>query len=90
MDVHMPEMDGFETTRRIRERERPSGTHLPILALTANALPGDRQQCLNAGMDGYLSKPIQSQQLYRAIDDLLGGAGSSGPPGKQSHHAQVA
>ena len=71
MDVQMPEMDGFEATRRIREQEKKTGAHLPILAMTAHALDGDREKCLSAGMDGYLAKPVQSAQLYKAIEDLL-------------------
>jgi signal transduction histidine kinase len=71
MDVQMPEMDGLEATRRIRELERKTGAHVPILAMTANALQGDRDKCLGAGMDGYLTKPVQSNQLYQAIEDVL-------------------
>jgi CheY-like chemotaxis protein len=71
MDVQMPEMDGLEATRRIRELERKTGTHVPILAMTANALQGDRDKCLGSGMDGYLTKPVQSNQLYQAIEDVL-------------------
>jgi two-component system sensor histidine kinase/response regulator len=61
MDVQMPEMDGFEAT--IREREKHNGAHIPIIALTAHAMKGDRERCLTAGMDGYLSKSIRSQEL---------------------------
>jgi signal transduction histidine kinase/CheY-like chemotaxis protein len=67
MDLQMPEMDGFEATAIIRERERVSGTHLPIIALTANAMVGDRERCLRAGMDGYVSKPIDLQRLLAEI-----------------------
>lgn len=71
MDVQMPELDGLEATRRIRELEKKTGAHLPILAMTANAMQGDREDCLKAGMDGYLAKPVQSNQLYQAIEGLL-------------------
>jgi len=67
MDVQMPEMDGIETTARIREREKVSGGHVPVLALTAHAMPGDRARCLAAGMDGYLMKPIQPAMLLDAL-----------------------
>lgn len=71
MDVMMPEMDGFEATRRIREKEKVSGAHLPIVALTAHAMQGDRELCLNAGMDGYVSKPIDLEELFSVIENLL-------------------
>jgi signal transduction histidine kinase/CheY-like chemotaxis protein len=67
MDLQMPEMDGFEATALIRERERTTGEHLPIIALTANAMVGDEERCLQAGMDGYLSKPIDIRQLLAEI-----------------------
>ncbi len=67
MDVQMPEMDGLEATRRIREREGPMAAHTPILAMTAFAMPGDRERCLAAGMDGYLSKPFRPAELEEAI-----------------------
>lgn len=70
MDVQMPVMGGFETTKRIREMEQASGEHVPIIAMTAHALKGDREKCLAAGMDGYISKPIQSEELYQAIVEL--------------------
>jgi signal transduction histidine kinase/CheY-like chemotaxis protein len=74
MDVHMPEMDGFEATAKIREREQDSKTtrKTPIIAMTAKAMKGDREQCLDAGMDGYVSKPVKRQLLFDEIDRVLG------------------
>mgnify|MGYP001181036242 CR=1 FL=1 len=71
MDVEMPEMGGFEATEHIRRREGDTGRHLPILALTAHAMKGDRERCLKVGMDGYVAKPIQARELYQAIAELL-------------------
>ncbi len=71
MDVQMPELDGIEATRRIRQREQGSGKHTPIIAMTANAMKGDREHCLEAGMDGYLAKPIDAHRLYEAIDKVV-------------------
>jgi two-component system sensor histidine kinase/response regulator len=67
MDIQMPEMDGFEATRSIRAAESISGEHLPIIAMTAHAMKGDRERCLQAGMDEYVTKPIQAADLMRAI-----------------------
>jgi CheY-like chemotaxis protein len=72
MDVQMPELDGLETTTAIRERERTTGGHLPIVALTAHAMKGDAERCLEAGMDAYLAKPLQPRALVAAIDGVLG------------------
>jgi CheY-like chemotaxis protein len=68
MDVQMPEMDGFECTTIIRERERTTGAHLPIIAMTAHAMKGDEARCLSAGMDGYLSKPIQPDEFFEVVE----------------------
>jgi CheY-like chemotaxis protein len=70
MDVQMPEMGGYEATSAIRAAEQPSQRHIPILAMTAHAMKGDRERCLEAGMDDYVSKPIQAAALYEAIDRL--------------------
>jgi two-component system, sensor histidine kinase and response regulator len=67
MDVQMPEMDGFECTAVIRERERSTGRHLPIIAMTAHTMTGDAARCLAAGMDAYVSKPIQPDALFDVI-----------------------
>jgi CheY-like chemotaxis protein len=75
MDVQMPELDGLETTAAIRRKEREKGGHIPIIAMTAHAMKGDREQCLGAGMDDYLSKPIQPRELMEVIEQQLKGAG---------------
>jgi CheY-like chemotaxis protein/HPt (histidine-containing phosphotransfer) domain-containing protein len=67
MDVQMPEMDGLEATTAIRAVERRQGGSVPIIAMTAHVLPGDRERCLDAGMNGYIAKPVRAQQLYAAI-----------------------
>lgn len=71
MDVQMPEMDGFEATHAVRDKERSSGEHLPIIALTAHAMKGDQERCLAAGMDGYISKPIQTTELFALLERLV-------------------
>jgi signal transduction histidine kinase/CheY-like chemotaxis protein/HPt (histidine-containing phosphotransfer) domain-containing protein len=73
MDVQMPEMDGFETTAAIRRMEKEKGGHVPIVAMTAHAMKGDRERCLEAGMDDYLSKPIQPKELIEMIERQLKG-----------------
>jgi CheY-like chemotaxis protein len=68
MDVQMPVMDGLDCTRAIREKEKARGGHIPIIALTAHAMSGDRDRCLSAGMDGYASKPVRAEDLFREIE----------------------
>jgi CheY-like chemotaxis protein len=70
LDVQMPELDGLETARAIRTSERNGSVHMPILAVTAHAMNGDRERCLAAGMDGYITKPIQVEQLFAAIEQV--------------------
>ncbi|WP_052507462.1 response regulator [Desulfonatronovibrio magnus] len=72
MDVQMPEMDGLEATRIIREEEKVTGGHLPIIAVTAFALKGDRERCLAAGADSYVQKPIRKDDLFREMSAVLG------------------
>ncbi|HUT94750.1 MAG TPA: response regulator [Thermoguttaceae bacterium] len=72
MDVQMPEMDGLEATAAIRAREKQTGAHVPIIAMTAHAMKGDRERCLDAGMDRYISKPIRARVLFEVIDEVVG------------------
>jgi len=71
MDVQMPVMDGFEATAGIRSQEKATGAHIPIIAMTAHAMKGDRERCLAAGMDGYIAKPIQPKELYETLERFL-------------------
>jgi CheY-like chemotaxis protein len=71
MDIQMPEMDGFEATAAIRAQERVHRGHIPIIAMTAHAMRGDQERCLAVGMDGYVTKPIQMQELLDAIETVL-------------------
>ncbi len=80
MDVQMPEMGGFEATAAIRAWERDAGTHLPIIAITAHVMKGDRERCLAAGMDDYITKPFDSRNLCRLIEKAAGAAPSEPPP----------
>ena len=85
MDVQMPDMDGFAVTEAIRAKERATNTHVPIVALTAHAMKGDRERCLAAGMDAYASKPIRAAELFEVIARLLpsDGEGAKGTPGPE-------
>jgi len=71
MDIQMPEMDGFEATAAIRKKEQETGAHLPIIALTAHAMEGDRERCLAAGMDAYVAKPVSPQDLLEAMEAVM-------------------
>jgi len=71
MDLHMPDMDGFSAARMIRERERGGDLHLPIIAITACAMKGDRERCLAAGMDDYVSKPIIPGELFEKLAKIV-------------------
>ncbi len=71
LDVQMPLLDGFETARQIREKERTTGKHIPIIAMTAHTMKGDRERCLESGMDSYVAKPVHGQELAEAIDSLF-------------------
>jgi CheY-like chemotaxis protein len=81
MDVQMPEMDGFQATRAIRERSE--WQDLPVIAMTAHAMKGDRERCLEAGMDDYVSKPIQRDELFKAIEKWTDGRGTEKGEGNE-------
>ncbi len=81
LDVHMPELDGFQVVEAIREHERAAGGHLPVIALTARSRKEDREQCLAAGMDDFLAKPIQAANLWAAIDRVVDAQPPADGPG---------
>jgi two-component system, sensor histidine kinase and response regulator len=90
MDVQMPVMSGLEATAAIRQRERATGHHVPIIAMTAHAMSGDRERCLQAGMDGYVAKPLRPDELLAVVDGLLGRDGASPEPVRRSVAAAAA
>ena len=90
MDVQMPEMNGFEATAAIRRQEAETGGHVPIIAMTANAMQGDRERCVEAGMDDYLSKPIQAEQLNELIKGLNERNAAANEPSPQPANETVA
>jgi two-component system sensor histidine kinase/response regulator len=90
MDVQMPEMGGFEATAEIRSRERVTGGHQPVIAMTAHAMKGDRERCLEAGMDDYISKPIQASRLFELIECHVGADESSEVPSDSGFNSQQA
>ena len=73
MDLQMPIMDGFEATAAIREKENTNGHHMPIIAMTAHAMKGDKEKCIQAGMDEYVSKPMKAVELYSTIGRVMRG-----------------
>jgi len=87
MDMQMPVMDGLETTREIRSREQASGRHIPIVAMTANAFEEDRRKCFEAGMDGYVVKPLSVAAVQKEIDRVMAKlevvAGQEAVPGRR-------
>jgi len=89
MDIRMPELDGFAATAAIREREKTTGHHLPIVALTAHAMEGDRERFLDAGMDGYLSKPIHVQELEEMLAGFTRRVVEQKPPGEATMRSPV-
>ena len=90
MDVQMPELGGCEATVVIRDRERATGLHTPIVALTASAMAGDREACLAAGMDAYVSKPLRPDELFAAIDSVCGPlGGADGQPASETPPAET-
>ena len=90
MDVQLPEMDGFEATAAIREKERSTGRHIPIIAMTAHALKSDKERCLSAGMDAYVSKPIRTDELFGTIEKVLAGMRPSDASSQAENVAEIA
>jgi two-component system, sensor histidine kinase and response regulator len=79
LDIHMPELDGFRVVAAQRRREQGTGTHLPIIALTARSAAGERERCLQAGMDDYLAKPVRAAELFAALDRVMSSGGAPAP-----------
>ena len=72
MDCQMPEMDGFDATMEIRRREKENGGHIPIIAMTASVMQGDRERCLESGMDDYIAKPVQPEEVKASLARWVG------------------
>lgn len=89
MDIQLPEMDGYEATMRIRGHERQTDGHVPIVAMTAHSMVGDREKCLNIGMDGYLAKPINRDSLRAALGRAVKTPGDTAPAGQAPHVANT-
>lgn len=85
MDVQMPEMDGFEATAVIRECEKATGTHIPIVAMTAHAMKGDYEHCLEAGMDGYVSKPLKPEEFFAVLEGAVPTTDATDPTRPMPH-----
>jgi CheY-like chemotaxis protein len=79
MDIQMPELNGLETTAAIRAREKGASYRLPIIAMTAHAIKGDREICLRAGMDAYLAKPVRADEMFQTMEDLIRDIGNGAP-----------
>ena len=79
MDIEMPDMDGLQAASLIRRQEHELGRHIPIVAMTAHALPGVREKCLAAGLDGYVGKPVRKNELYRVIAGYFAEARPAAP-----------
>jgi CheY-like chemotaxis protein len=90
MDCQMPEMDGFEATAEIRKQDAKDGRRVPIVALTASAIDGDRERCLAAGMDGYVTKPFTAEQMRATLAAWLGRSARGAGNGKRDHLSLVA
>jgi len=86
MDVQMPNMDGLRATTEIRASERHTGGHVPIVAMTARTMLGDRERCLEAGMDAYVAKPLELEELFAVVESVLTNAHAT-PSGQRRRTA---
>ncbi len=88
LDLHMPEMDGFRVVEAVRQRERAADRRLPVVALTARSMKGDRERCLQAGMDEYVAKPVRRAELFAAIERVLAGRPPAEPAPREAAPAE--